>query len=140
MLAFCEGRKDSWADTGEIHLMLRRSGDCGKTWSDPRIIVQQKDTTCGNPCPVVDHRSGAVFLFFCKNPKLAGGTDLVAEGQGTRTVWVTRSDDDGLTWSEPADLSPAIKKPNWTWYATGPGHGIQLASGRWSFHAATRWP
>jgi sialidase-1 len=130
VLAFCEGRKDSWADTGEIHLMLRRSGDCGKTWSDPRIIVQQTDTTCGNPCPVVDHRNGAVFLFFCKNPKLAGGTDLVAQGQGTRSVWMTRSDDDGVTWSEPADLSAAIKKPNWTWYATGPGHGVQLASGR----------
>lgn len=130
VLAFCEGRKDSWADTGEIHLMLRRSGDCGKTWSDPRVIVQQTDTTCGNPCPVVDLRSGAIFLFFCKNPKLAGGTDLVALGQGTRTVWMTRSDDDGVTWSEPADLSPVIKKPNWTWYATGPGHGVQLASGR----------
>ena len=130
VLAFCEGRKDSWADTGEIHLMLRRSGDCGKTWSDPRVIVEQKDTTCGNPCPVVDHRSGAIFLFFCKNPKLAGGTDLVALGQGTRTVWLTRSDDDGATWSEPADLSAAIKKPNWTWYATGPGHGVQLTSGR----------
>ena len=130
VLAFCEGRKDSWADTGEIRLLVRRSGDCGKTWSDPRVIVQQTDTTCGNPCPVVDHRSGAVFLFFCKNPKLAGGTDLVALGQGTRSVWMTRSDDDGVTWSEPADLSAAIKKSNWTWYATGPGHGIQLASGR----------
>ena len=43
---------------------------------------------------------------------------------------MTRSDDDGATWSAPADLSAAIKKPNWTWYATGPGHGIQLASGR----------
>src|ERR1017187_8675171 len=100
VLAFCEGRKDSWADTGGIHLMLRRSGDCGKTWSDPRIIVQQTDTTCGNPCPVVDHRSGAIFLFFCKNPKLAGSTDLIAQGQGTRTVWMSRSDDDGVTWSE----------------------------------------
>jgi sialidase-1 len=130
VLAFCEGRKDSWADTCEIHLLLRRSGDGGRTWSDRQIVVQEKDVTCGNPCPVVDHAGGTICLFFCKNPRLAGGTDLVAGGQGTRTVWLTRSDDDGLTWSQPADMTATLKKADWTWYATGPGHGVQLSSGR----------
>ena len=27
-------------------------------------------------------------------------------------------------------LAAQTKDPSWTWYATGPGHGIQLASGR----------
>ena len=50
--------------------------------------------------------------------------------KGTRTAWVARSDDDGATWSKPTDITKDVKKSNWTWYATGPGVGIQLKSGR----------
>ena len=50
--------------------------------------------------------------------------------KGTRTVWVTRSDDDGATWARPVEITEDVKKPDWTWYATGPGVGIQLRSGR----------
>jgi len=52
------------------------------------------------------------------------------EGDGPRDVWVTHSDDDGLTWAEPVDITAAVKRDTWRWYATGPGHGIQLRSGR----------
>jgi sialidase-1 len=38
------------------------------------------------------------------------------------------SDDDGLTWSEPVDLTLSCKDPAWLWYATGPGIAIQLKS------------
>jgi sialidase-1 len=38
------------------------------------------------------------------------------------------SDDDGLTWSEPVDLTATCKNPDWGWYATGPGVAIQLKS------------
>ena len=130
VLAFAEGRKHGWADTGEIHLLLRRSFDSGRTWEAPRLVVQQKDTTCGNPCGVIDRSNGTIFLAFCKNPKVEGGTDVIAEGKGTRTVWITQSCDDGVTWSEPVDITTGIKKPDWTWYATGPGHGAQLRTGR----------
>ena len=41
-----------------------------------------------------------------------------------------QSTDDGVTWSEPKDISASAKKPDWTWYATGPGVGIQTVSGR----------
>src|SRR5207248_11662573 len=51
-------------------------------------------------------------------------------GTGTRTVWVTRSEDDGLTWAKPVEITKDVKKPGWRWYATGPGVGIQLKSGR----------
>ena len=52
------------------------------------------------------------------------------KSQGTRTIWVTSSKDDGLTWEEPVEVTKSVKEKNWTWYATGPGAGIQLASGR----------
>src|SRR5262249_50094408 len=53
LLAFCEGRKTSRSDTGDIDLVLRRSFDGGKTWQPTQIVWDDGDNTCGNPCPVV---------------------------------------------------------------------------------------
>jgi len=129
LLAFCEGRRDSRSDSGQIDLLLRRSVDGGETWTAVQVVVSRRGMTCGNPAPVVDAASGAILLPFCQN--LAdGGEDLICAGLAPRTVWLTRSDDDGATWAGPVDITAAVKPPGWTWYATGPGHGIQLASGR----------
>ena len=40
------------------------------------------------------------------------------------------SDDSGLTWSEPREISDSVRKQGWRWYATGPGGVEQLAGGR----------
>jgi len=45
-------------------------------------------------------------------------------------VWVTSSVDDGKTWAKPREITDTTKADAWTWYATGPCHGIQLANGR----------
>ena len=129
VLALCEGRKHSRADYGEIDLVLRRSLDGGKTWGDLQVVVSESAMTCGNPCPVVDSATGTIWLPFCKN--LAdGGQQLIMAGKAPRTVWVTKSVDDGATWTEPEEITDDVKDPAWTWYGTGPCHGIQLASGR----------
>ena len=49
--------------------------------------------------------------------------------QDTRRVFVTCSHDDGVTWSTPREITDTVKKPDWTWYATGPGSGIQMRHG-----------
>src|SRR6266478_3847723 len=38
VLAFCEGRKNSGSDTGDIDLLMKRSWDGGKNWSQQRVI------------------------------------------------------------------------------------------------------
>ena len=129
LLAFAEGRKHGRGDAGEIDLILRRSFDNGRTWSPIQVVVTEAGMTCGNPCPVVERETGAIWLPFCKN--LAdGGETLICEGKAPRTVWITHSVDDGQSWSEPRDITASVKDPQWTWYATGPCHGIQLDSGR----------
>jgi sialidase-1 len=130
LLAFCEGRKYTGKDADEIDLVLKRSFDLGETWQ-PLKTVWADGNTCGNPCVVEDRDTGTVWLLLSHN--LAG--DLQADieagrGRGTRTVWVTRSDDDGATWATPTEITAAVKRPNWTWYGTGEGIGIQTASGR----------
>jgi sialidase-1 len=85
--------------------------------------------TCGNPCPVVDRRTGVIWLPFCKN-RADGPETMICEGKAPRTVWLMHSADDGVTWSQPVEITSLVKRPEWTWYATGPCHGIQLADGR----------
>lgn len=129
LLAFAEGRKAGRGDAGEIDLVLKRSFDNGLTWQPLQLVVTEPAMTCGNPCPVVDRDTGTIWLPFCKN--LADGDeDQITAGKAPRTVWLTHSTDDGATWTEPQEITASVKDPSWTWYATGPTHGIQLQSGR----------
>ena len=96
LLAFCEGRKYGRGDAGKINLLLRRSFDGGLTWAPTQLIVAEGDKTCGNPCPVVDQRDGTIWLPFCKNPG-EGHQGLIMQGKASRTVWITRSMDDGAS-------------------------------------------
>lgn len=131
LLAFCEGRKKSTSDTGDIDLVLKRSTDMGKTWQPLQVVWDDDKNTCGNPCPVVDQKTGTIWLLLTHN----FGSDnekQIVEGtsKGSRTVWVCKSEDDGATWTKPVEISRDVKQKDWTWYATGPGVGIQLRSGR----------
>ncbi|MGH9661898.1 MAG: exo-alpha-sialidase [Bryobacteraceae bacterium] len=131
LLAFCEGRRKSASDTGDIDVLLRRSADRGRTWSAVTVVADEGGDTIGNPCPVVERRSGRVALLLTKNPgELSEKEIRAAEGRGSRTVWMTSSADDGVTWMPLEEITAAAKDPAWTWYATGPGVGIQLRSGR----------
>ena len=115
VLAFCEARRHTGEDHDEIDILVRRSQDSGRTWDAGRMVVSDGDRTCGNPCPVVDHRTGAIILPFCKD---------------SQQVFVTRSEDDGINWSQPEEITDRVKDPAWSFLGTGPGHGIQLRSGR----------
>src|SRR5262245_9947522 len=131
LLAFCEGRKNSRRDTGDIDVILRRSLDNGATWQPLQLVADFGPDTVGNPCAVVDRDTGTIWLPLTKN--LGHETQRqIEEGKSkeNRTVWITKSDDDGVSWSKPIDITLAVRDPRWTWYATGPGCCIQLQHGR----------
>ncbi len=129
IMAFAEGRVHGSGDAGEIELLFSTSMDNGQSWTSPRSIVAEAEMTCGNPCPVVDLITGTIWLWFSKNTA-KGGESLVTRGKAPRTVWLTSSQNEGVTWSQPVNMTGTVKKTDWTWYASGPGHGIQLRSGR----------
>ena len=118
LLAFCEGRKETREDAGNIHLVLKRSTDGGTTWGPLQIVWKEegggKKTACGNPCPVVDEQTGTIHLAFCRN---------------NDRQFITTSDDDGVTWSQPTEITDIVDREDWGFYGTGPGHGIQLKLG-----------
>jgi sialidase-1 len=131
VLAFCEGRKGGQGDSGKIDLLLKRSSDGGKSWDKMQTVWADGPNTCGNPCPVVDANTGVIWLLMTWN--LGSDSErqiMAATSKDTRRVFVTHSKDDGATWEKPSDITKDAKLPHWRWYATGPGHGIQLKSGR----------
>ncbi|MAT69607.1 MAG: alpha-sialidase [Planctomycetaceae bacterium] len=123
LLAFAEGRKNGAGDAGDIDLVLRRSSDGGVTWGEMAVLQDEWDdptanVTYGNPAPVVDlldpDHPGRVWLLLTRN------------NDGVLAIF---SDDHGATWSQRIDITAQVKRPNWNWYATGPGHVLQLTRG-----------
>jgi sialidase-1 len=130
LLAFCEGRSAE-SDTANIDILLRRSTDGGRTWSPRQTVWDAGGDVAGNPAPVVDRSTGVIWLLMTSNPSTVPESLIVAGSDlGTRTVWITHSRDDGVTWAAPTEITRFVKRSDWTWYATGPGNGIQLKSGR----------
>ncbi|MGW1156907.1 sialidase family protein [Streptomyces sp. NPDC002513] len=132
LLAFCEGRVTSAADHGRIDIVLKRSTDGGRTWGPLQAVARNGTDLAGNPAPVVLD-TGRVLLVHVRAAASAT-EDAILRGKVTpadgRRVWVQHSDDDGLTWSAPHEITGQVKKPGWRWYATTPGHALQLTTGR----------
>ncbi len=118
LLAICEGRKNGRGDHGNLDLVQKRSTDGGKTWGKLELIYEEggdAKVTIGNPCPVVDQSTGVIWLPFNRD---------------NDRVLVTSSSDDGQTWAKPRDITADVKPSDWSWYAMGPGNGIQLQHGK----------
>lgn len=130
LLAFAEGRKGSASDTGKIDLAVRRSTDHGQTWGPIQVIWSDGLNTCGNPSPVLDRDTGVLWLALTWNNGADKARQIHAQkSQDTRRVFITSSSDDGVTWEPPREITQAVKRTNWTWYATGPGGGLQIVHG-----------
>jgi sialidase-1 len=134
VLAYAEARKNGSSDWGEIEIHLRRSTNGGKTWEASSQIAHhgarlegnprkaeggEKEQTVNNPVAIVDRETGAIEFLYCINYALC---------------YSMRSTDDGVTWSAPVDITASFEpfraKYDWKVIATGPGHGIQIRSGR----------
>jgi sialidase-1 len=130
VLAFAEARSSS-SDTGKIETVVRRSADGGCTWGPQAVAASNGDGTAGNPSPVL-LPSGRILLLTTHNAGYATEQQILTGAvppQDSRRVFVQHSDDGGRTWSAATDITAAAKRPDWRWYATGPGHAIVLRTG-----------
>ncbi|XP_066265332.1 sialidase-2-like isoform X2 [Branchiostoma lanceolatum] len=135
-LAFCEARKDTYRDWGPMDIVLKRGvlqAGGAVTWSDVQTVCCVPDKRCMNPTPIVDRTNGTIHLLFGTIPPQVTEHDMIEDGVHQIRLCIVKSKDNGLTWSDPEDLTDKVlgkENPQWACFAMAPGHGIQLKSGR----------
>ena len=134
LVAFAEGR-GSLADNGSNNLVCARSQDGGRTWTSPFTVLDLGGRSLNNPCAVALHsgpHAGRIVLMAQSYPTGCGEgcvREGLVQGHDCRSI-VMHSDDGGLTWSDPKDISESVKRPTGaTSVACGPGVGIQMRRG-----------
>jgi sialidase-1 len=131
LLAFAEGRA-SLRDHAENDIVLKRSTDAGHTWGPLQLIDEDGTNALNNPTAVVVRETGRVLLMYQRYAKGFDErkTEPGYEGPHICRTFISHSDDDGFTWSEPGDVTRHVKRPSVaTSTATGPGIGVQLVRG-----------
>jgi len=133
LLAVCDARVSKPGDApNNIDQVLRRSVDGGRTWLPMQRIVDYPGTeAAADPSLLVDRTTGRIWLFHAHAPEgIGSGQSQPGLSGPTFGYHVVTSDDDGLTWSRPRDLTPMVKDPAWNAFWPGPGRGTQTRDGR----------
>lgn len=118
LLVYCEARK-SGSDWAMMDILLQHSQDQGKTFSAPYKLAEGTDehNTVNNPVMMQDI-NGRIHFLYCEDYTINSGRALRRY-----------SDDDGVTWSEPVDITGFTMPSYHNAFAFGPGHGITLDDG-----------
>ena len=137
VLAFCEGRVVA-SDHAQNDIVLKRSTDGGKTWGNIQVLHDDGANSLNNPQAVVVHETGRIIMMYqrfplnCHERCVVPGYEDTAAGVICR-CYVVYSDDDGLNWSIPQEITQQVKRPTYvTSIAGGPGIGIQLRNGQYA--------
>ncbi|KAL9844780.1 sialidase-4 [Geothlypis trichas] len=136
LLAFAEERLS--ADDAHANLLVLRRGSIYGSyveWEDMRVLetATLQHHRSMNPCPLYDEFTGTLFLFFITVLGRTPEAYQIVTGQNVTRLCCVTSADQGLSWSTAMDLTQQVigaTIKDWATFALGPGHGIQLRSGR----------
>ena len=135
ILAFSE-RRLGLHDHAQNDIVLRRSTDGGKTWSDDIVAFEDGMNSINDPL-TVQIQNGRILLLFARFPygrhsRDSGWIRMADLGyddpQANVLTFICHSNDDGRTWSKPVDISRQVKHPKLL-NANTPGAMIQLTKG-----------
>ncbi|RMB59947.1 hypothetical protein EAX62_09470 [Tessaracoccus antarcticus] len=138
ILASWDGRPGGCGDAPNPNSIIqRRSTDGGQTWGPVTTVAAGNPAApkygYSDPSYVVDRTTGDIFSFFVKSYDVSFQGSQAGTDENARNVLhaaVTRSTDNGVTWSVPTVITAAITdSPTWVSRFAASGEGIQLKYG-----------
>ena len=145
LVVLAEARKYSCSDEGAHDLVAKRSTDMGKSWGRSQTVIDpaklwgaqeggKKGGAVYDPTPVYDDATGKIHVVFSYCPARYMSRPPISQAF---ELWEVTSDDRGLTWGAPRNLSAILPsktlapdEPEWCIRTgAGGGNGIQLAHG-----------
>jgi hypothetical protein len=142
-------RRDKGRDLpGNIDVGMSRSTDGGRTWEPMQVIMDMGDDPkwngdgIGDPSILVDRNTGTIWVSatWSHGNRSWHGSGPGLKPEETGQWMMVKSDDDGLTWSDPINITRQVKNPNWSFLLQGPGKGITMSDGTLVFPAQYQDP
>ena len=136
----------------DIDVGMSRSTNGGQTWEPMKVIMDMGEfgglsdsrNGIGDPSVLVDKNTNTIWVAALwvhgnysgiqNNRFPQQGLDPKPDGRGSQIILV-KSEDDGITWSEPINITRQTKSPDWDRFLQGPGGGITLKDGTLVFPA-----
>jgi len=132
-----------------IDIGMSRSINGGQNWEPMKIIMDmgewggrpEKLNGIGDPCILYDPATNTIWVAALW---MSGGSEKDAlwwtskpgmKPEETGQFMLVKSTDNGLTWSEPINITSQIKNPDWQLLLQGPGRGITMTDGTLVFPA-----
>lgn len=147
LIAVYDIRHGGWGDLpGNIDVGMSRSTDGGLTWEPMRTVLDMGDDPAwnfdgvGDPAVLYDPATDTIWVAatWSHGNRSWHGSGPGFSPEQTGQFMLTKSADDGKTWSDPINITRQIKDPGWAFLLPSPGKGITMHDGTLVFPAQYR--
>ena len=150
LIAVYDNRYNNSKDLQEdIDIGMSRSTDGGQSWQPMKVVMDmgeyggrsQRLNGTGDPCVLYDHKTNAIWVAAlwmsgsAPDQMLWWASKPGMKPEETGQFMLVKSTDDGISWSQPINITEQIKNPAWQLLLQGPGRGITLSDGTLVFPA-----
>ncbi len=143
LLGVYDVRYNSAVDLQEhVDIGLSRSTDGGQTWEKMRLPLAfgeegglpSAQNGVGDPSILVDTKTNTIWIVAAwthgmGNQRAWWSSQPGMDKYHTAQLVMTKSTDDGKTWSAPINITEQVKNPEWYFLLQGPGRGITMSDG-----------